>query len=144
MAAANERQLRKPRANQKAVPGTVSNQLDIIISQGSIFRSKPIFIPPPLLKMIFSPSPDPLFFNSHRGLFALILPYFAFILPFYFPFSNYLSPFFLFLSPFFLFLLYFPPFSLRLSIFFPEMTSADIFSLPPGGVVIFQYRGPCN
>jgi hypothetical protein len=25
------------------------------------------------------------FFDSHRGLFALILPYFAFILPFYFP-----------------------------------------------------------
>jgi hypothetical protein len=53
-----------------------------------------------------------LFFDSHRGLFALILPYFAFILPFYFPFSYFLSPFFLFLSQF-------PPFSLCLFIFFP-------------------------
>ncbi len=49
-------------------------------------------------------------------------PYFSFILPFYFPFS-------LFLYPFFLFLLHFPPFSLPLFIFFPQMTSADSFFL---------------
>jgi hypothetical protein len=49
-------------------------------------------------------------FYSHRGLFAIILPYFVFILPFNFPFSHFLSPFYLFLATFLLFLLHFPPF----------------------------------
>jgi hypothetical protein len=71
------------------------------------------------------------FFDSHHGLFVLILPYFAFILSFYFPFSHFLSPFFPFLSPFFPFLLHFPPFFfLAFSYFFPQITSADI---PPRG-----------
>ncbi len=103
--------------------------------QGSIFRSEnKIYspLPPSSENDIFPPSHDALFFNSHRGLFALILPYFAFILPFYFPFSH-------FLSPFFLFLLYFPPFSLRLFIFFPQMTSADI-PPPRGGGYFPIYR----
>ncbi len=81
--------------------------------RGLYFGPKTIFIPPPLLKMIFFPSRDTSFFYSHCGLFALILPYFAFILPFYFPFSH-------FLSTFFLFLLQFNPFSLRLFIFLPS------------------------
>ncbi len=88
--------------------------------------------PPPLLKNdIFSPSRDMSFFDSHRGLFALILPYFEFILPFYFPFSHFLSPFLLFLSPFFLFLSYFPLFSLCLFIFFPPNDISWYF--PPQG-----------
>jgi hypothetical protein len=77
-------------------------------AQGSNFGPKTIFIPPPPSENdIFPPSRDMSFFNAHRGLFALILPYFAFILPFYFPYSH-------FLSLFFLFLLHFPPFSLGL------------------------------
>jgi hypothetical protein len=99
-----------------------------------------ILIPPPSENYIFSPSCDTSFYESHRGLFALILPYFAIILPFYFPFSHFLSSFFLFLSPFFLFLLHFPLFSLRLLYFFPQMTSADI---SPRGGGIFQYIDPC-
>ncbi len=86
---------------------------------------KRYLFPPPSENDIFSPSRDTSFFDSHRGLFSLILQYFAFILPFYFPFSHFLSPFFLFLFlfflflfPFFLFLLHFPPFSLRLFVFF--------------------------
>jgi hypothetical protein len=82
------------------------------------------------------------FLDSPWGLFALILPYFAFILPLFFPFSLFLSPFFLFLSSFFLFLLHLPPFSLTFSYFFPQMTSADIFSSPQGGGGIFQYIDP--
>ncbi len=92
------------------------------ILQGSIFwPENDIYSPPPSENDIFSPSRDMLFFDSHCGLFALILPYFAFLLPFYFLFSNYLSPFFHFLSPFFLFLRHFPPFSLGLFIFFPPI-----------------------
>ncbi len=97
------------------------------IQQGSIFRSEnDIYSPPPLWKWYFSPSRDMSFFDSHRGLFALILPYFVFILPFFFPFSH-------FLSPFFLFLLIFPLFLFPFSYFFPKMTSADIFPPPWGG-----------
>ncbi len=84
------------------------------------------------------------FFDSHHGLFSLILPYFAFSLPFYFPFSHFLSPFFLFLFPFFLFLLRFPPFSLHLFIFFPPNDIGwYFFPSPGGGGGIFQYIGPC-
>ncbi len=94
-----------------------------------------LFLPlPPSENYIFSPSRDTSFFNSHRSPFALILTYFAFILPCYFSFSH-------LLSPFFLCLLHFPPFSLCLFIFFPQMTSADIPPPPGGGV--FQYLYPC-
>ncbi len=91
-------------------------------------------------KWYFSPSHDTSFYDSHRGLFALILPYFAIILSFYLPFSNFHSPFFLFLFPFFLFLLhfpFFPPFAF--SYFFPQVTSADI-SPPQGGRYFLIYR----
>jgi hypothetical protein len=105
-----------------------------ILEQGSIFRSeKYIYSPPPSENDIFSPSRDTLFFDTHRGLFALILPYFAFILSFYFPFSH-------FLSPFFLFLLLFPLFLFAFSYFFPQMTLADIFSPPGGGGYFPIYR----
>ncbi len=82
-------------------------------------RKRYLFSPPPSENYTLFPSRDMSFFDSHRGLFALILPYFAFILPFYFPFSHFLSPFFLFLSLFFLVLLHFLPFSLGLFLFFP-------------------------
>jgi hypothetical protein len=75
---------------------------------------------------IFSPSHDTPFFDSHRGLFALILPYFAIILPFYFPFSHFL-PFLPFSFPFLPFFFYiFPLFHFAFSNFFPQMTFADI------------------
>ncbi len=102
--------------------------------RGLYFRPKMIFIPPPLSgNDIFFPSRDTSFFDSHCGVFALILPYFAIILPFYFPFSHFLSPFLLFPSPFFIFLLHFPLFLFTFSYFFPQMTSADIFPPPRGG-----------
>jgi hypothetical protein len=59
--------------------------------------------------------------------FCLIVPYFAYILLFYFPFSLF-YPLFL---PSFLLLLC--PLSLPCFIFFPQMTSADISTLPGGG-----------
>jgi hypothetical protein len=99
-----------------------------------ILVQKQYLFPPPSENDIFSPF-CVTFFYSHCGLFALILPYFAFILPFYFPFSH-------FLSPFFLFLLHFPPFSLRLFIFFPQMTSADIS--PPRGEVFSNIQTPAG
>ncbi len=103
----------------------------IIKCRGLYFGPKTIFIPPPPSEnYISSPSRNTSFFDSHRGLFALILPYFAFILPFYFPFSNFLFPFFLFLQ-------HFPPFSLGL---FPQMTSADIFPPLGGGGYFPIYR----
>jgi hypothetical protein len=37
------------------------------------FGSKTIFIPPPFLKMIFFPSCDMPFFDSHRALFTFLL-----------------------------------------------------------------------
>ncbi len=96
----------------------------ILFIRGLYFGPKTIFIPPPpLLKMIFFPPTRHVVFYSHWGFYALILPYFAFILPFYFPFSH--------------FLLYFPPFSLRLFIFFPQISSADI-SPPQGGGGVFS------
>ncbi len=102
--------------------------------QGSIFRSEnDIYSPPPkkINKLYFSPSCHTSFYDSNRGLLALILPYFAIILPFYFPFSHFLSPFpflpFSFtLSSFFLF---------AFSYFFSQVTSADIPPPPPGGRV---------
>ncbi len=98
--------------------------------QGSKFRSKyNIYPPPPLWKLYFFPSPDTSFFDSRRGLFALILPYFAIILPFYFPFPHFLSPFFIF---FYIFLFLF-----AFSYFSPQMTLGDI--PPGGGGGIFQY-----
>jgi hypothetical protein len=55
--------------------------------RGLYFGPKTIFItPPPSENAIFTPSSDTSFFDSHCGLFALILPYFAFILPFSSPF----------------------------------------------------------
>ncbi len=109
----------------------------MFLYQGSIFRSvnDKVFVPPPpLLKMIFfPPSHDMSFLYSHRGHFALILPYFAVILPLFFLFSHFLSPFFLFLSSFFLFLLHFPPFSLTLFKFFPPNDIGWYFPLSRGG-----------
>jgi hypothetical protein len=89
-----------------------------------------LYLFPSFWKWYFSPIRYMSFFDTHHGLFALILLYFAFILPFYFPFSH-------FLSTFFLFHLHFPPFSLCLFIFFPHMTSADI---PPPGGYFPKYR----
>jgi hypothetical protein len=90
------------------VSGIQVKRIPFQSNRGLYFGMKTI--PPPFWKWYFFPSRDTSFYDSHRGLFALILPYFAIILPFYFPFSH-------FLSPFFLFLLHFPPFSLRLFIF---------------------------
>ncbi len=92
----------------------------------SHFKTSPFFLCQLLLPSSTSHevlSRDMCFFDSHRGLFALILPYFAFILPFYFPFSLVLSP-----LPF---SITFSPFSLRLFIFFPPN---DIGWYPPGGL----------
>ncbi len=61
------------------------------------------------------------FLDSHHTLFAFILPYCAFILPFYCHFSSQL--------PFFIILYIFP-----LSIFFAQMTSADIVPPREGGI----------
>ncbi len=111
---------------------------------GSIFRSEnDIYSPPPSENDIYSPSRDTSFFDSHRGLFALILPYFAFILPcfffilIFFPLSSLnfpLSSFFFPLSSFFFNI--FPLFLFPFSYFFPQMTSADI-SPPRGGGGVF-------
>jgi hypothetical protein len=67
---------------------------------------------PSHMKIIFFPLLRHIIFRLPSWPFALIFPYFAIILPFYSPFST-------FISPFFLFLLHFPPFYLRLFIFFP-------------------------
>ncbi len=97
------------------------------------FGPKMIFIPPPFKKFYFSSSRDTSCLFYYRVLFALIIPYLAFVLTFYFSFplfffflSTFLSPFYL-SAPFFLFLWQLPPFSLPLSYFFPQITSADIF-----------------
>ncbi len=90
------------------------------------FGPKTIFIPPPPENGIFSPSHHMSFSDSHHSLFALILPYFASLFLIFFPLSSFLSTF--------------SAFSLGLLIFFPQMTSADIFSPPQGGRDIFQYR----
>ncbi len=108
--------------------------------RGLYFGPKTIFIPPP-------PSENDIFPPLARRfltpiLFSLILPYFAFILPFNFPFSHFLSHFFLFLFPFFLFLLHFPPFSLRLFIFFPPNDIGWYFPPPTGGVGYFPLYRP--
>ncbi len=96
--------------------------VDSELTRGLYFGLKPIFITPPSENDIFSPSRDTSFFDSHRGLFALILPYFAFLLPFYFPFSHFLSPFLLFLSPFLPFSFIFSPFfSPPFHIFSPKL-----------------------
>ncbi len=108
-------------------------KLRYLALRGLYFGPKIIFIPPSSENDTFSTSRDMLFFHSHRGLLAIILPYFAVSLPFYFPFSHFLSPFFLFLK-------YFPPFSLCLFIFFPPN---DISWYPPPRGGIFQYIDPC-
>ncbi len=73
--------------------------------------------------------------NSNKNSSAvggLILPFFAIILPFYFPFSLFfpLSSFFFPLSSLFFYI--FPLFLFTFLYFFPQMTSADIFSFPQG------------
>ncbi len=110
--------------------------------RGLYFGLKTIFIPPPPSENdIFSPSRDTSFFDSYRGLFALILPYFAFLLPLFLPFSHFLSPFFLFLSSFFLFLLHFPPFfSFPFHIFSPKRHRLIFFPPPQGGAYCPIYR----
>jgi hypothetical protein len=91
----------------------------------SIFWSQNNIYSPPFWKLYFSPSHDMTFFLlPSRPICLNSSLFFAFILPVYFPFSHFLSPFFLSLSLFYLFLLYFPPFSLRLFIFFPQITLA--------------------
>jgi hypothetical protein len=72
-------------------------------STGVYFGLKTIFIPSPLVKMIF------VLFSHNVVVLPLSQPFclFVFILPFY-------LPFYLFLSSFFLFLLHFRPFSLPL------------------------------
>ncbi len=109
-------------------------------SQGPIFRSENnIYLPPPSENDVFSPSCDTSFFDSHHGLFVLILPYFAIILPLYFPFYPFTSPFFIFF-PLFPLSVTFPSFSLHLFIFFPQMTLADIPPPPLGGEYFPIYR----
>ncbi len=111
--------------------------------QGSIFWVKnDIYSPPPSENYIFSPSRDTSFLDSHRGLFALILPYFAFILPFFFPFSHFLplSSFFFPLSSFFFYI--FPLFLLPFSYIFPQMTLADTSPPPPRGRGYFPIYRP--
>ncbi len=98
------------------------------ISQGSIFRSENDIYPPPLLKIIF-------FLLSLHVIFRL--PSWPFCLNSTL-FCNYftlLLPLSHFLSPFFLFLLHFPPFSLRLFIFFPPNDIGWYFPPPRGGRV---------
>ncbi len=96
-------------------------------ARGLYFGPKTIFIPSPLLKMIFLPPYRVLsFLDSYHGLLTLILPYFAFILSFYFPLSLFLSFF-----PAFILSFYFP-LSLFLSFFpfsFPFHPFSFIFSL---------------
>ncbi len=84
--------------------------------------------PPPFWKRYFFPLLRHVVFWLPSWPFCLNSSLFAFILPFYFPFSH-------FLSPFFLFLLHFLPFSLRLFIFFPQMTLAEI---PPSEGRVFS------
>jgi hypothetical protein len=119
------------------VSAPTKNQ-EFIIQQAILFHPgdyiadrKQYLFPPPPENYNFSPSCVTSFFDSHRGVFALILPYFAFILPFYFPVSHFLplSSFFFSLSSFFLF----PLFLFNFSYFFPQMTLADIFPSPGGG-----------
>ncbi len=107
--------------------------------QGSIIRSKNIIYFPPFLKLIFFPLSRHIIFLLPKWPFCLNSSlFFALILSFYF----FLRISFSFLPfPFLPFLLHFPPFSLPLFIFFPQMTLAHIF--PPGGD-IFQYIDPCT
>jgi hypothetical protein len=111
-------------------------------ARGLYFGPKMIFIFPPLLKMIFCSPLATRFFYSHRGLFALILPYFASILPFYFPFSHIFphSSFFFPSSSFFFYI--FPLFLFAFSYFFPQMTSADISPPSPQGGEYFPIYRP--
>ncbi len=112
-------------------------------SRGLYFGPKTIFILPLLLKMIFSPSHDMSFFRLPLWPFCLNSSLFCIILPFYFPFSQFSFPLLSF-SFYFLFLFYFPPFSLCLFIFFPQMISANILPPPPGGgryFPIYSRRG---
>ncbi len=88
--------------------------------------------------IFFPPLVTRSFFYSHRGLFALILPYFAIILPFNFPFSHFLSLSYFFFPHSSFFFNIFPLFLFAFSYFFPQMILADI---PPQGG-IFQYITP--
>jgi hypothetical protein len=105
----------------------------------SLVQKRYLFTPP-LLKIIFFPFRNTLFFDSFCGLFALILPYFAFILHFYFPFLFS----FLFSFPFLPFSFPFLPFRLLFSshplfIFFP-LNDITWYSPPPGKGVFTLYR----
>ncbi len=135
------------RLTRDAVPSPLKLYciLTIFLHKGLFLGPKTLFIPPPppSKNYIFCPSRDTSFFDFHRGLFPLILPYFTFILPFYFLFSNFLSPFFLFLFPFFLFLLHFPLFfSSPFHIFPPKWHRLIFFHPPRGAGGIFQYIDP--
>ncbi len=100
-------------------------------SGGYISVQKLYLFPPPFWNWYFSPSCETSILDSHRGPFALILPYFAFILPF-FSFSFPFLPFSFTFSPFFS-----SPFHI-----FPPKWHRLIFS--PGGGGIFQYIDPCS
>ncbi len=99
---------------------------------------KPYLFPPPFMKIIFFPLPRMLFFDSHRGLLAVIFPYlllfylFTSLFLIFFPHSSFFFSLFLFFH-------IFPLFLFAFSYFFPQMSSADI-SPPQGG--IFQYIYP--
>ncbi len=113
--------------------------LSTIGCRGLYFGPKTIFIPtpPPSENDIFSPSCHTSFLDSHRGLFALILPYFAFILPFSSPFLIFfpLSSFFFPLSSIFFYI--FPLFLLPFSYFSPKWHWL-IFPPPRGYFPIYR------
>ncbi len=95
------------------------------LSQGSIFRSEnDIYSPPPSENYIFPPL-------ATRRFSTTIVAFYPFTSPFliFFPLFSFFFP----LSSFFFY--FFPLFLFAFSYFFPQMTSADIFSSPRGGGV---------
>ncbi len=106
-------------------------------AQGSIFLSENnIYTLPTLWKLYLFPLSRHIVFQLPWWPFCLNSSLFCLYFTLYFPFSHFLSPFLLFLSPFLLFLLYFPPFSLRLFIFFPPNNIGWYF-FPPGSIYIY-------
>jgi energy-coupling factor transporter transmembrane protein EcfT len=88
-----------------------------------------MFIPPPLLKIIFFPLSRHVIFRLPLWPFCLNSSLFCICYTLSLPLSHFLPPFFLF-CPFFLFLLHFPPFSLPFHIFSPKWHR--LISPPPG------------
>jgi hypothetical protein len=131
--------------------GTVSGELgarQLAVGTGVyiLVQKQYLFPPPPSENDIFPP------LATHRFLTPIVafLPYFFLFLQLFYPFTSPflifftlssfspLSSFFFPLSSFFLYI--FPLFLFTFSYFFPQMTSADIFSFPQGG--IFKNIGP--